>query len=169
MVFSHWARPRPRQMARPIKMAYIELYEGVHTALRQYHWCHWLRHLIGLVISLGVILCEHSITVDVNTNGTETNIHQSLPFIETFCPKNSSLLLSKKIRRPSWLWTSKQKTNINLSEASHNIVERLAISWLTGSTICYAHVSLVGLSGARGWPYGVSIVTHVFLIRLSRY
>ena len=27
---------RPRQIVRPIKMAYIELYEGVHTALRSY-------------------------------------------------------------------------------------------------------------------------------------
>ena len=34
MVCSHWARLRPRQIARPIKMAYIQLYEGVHTALR---------------------------------------------------------------------------------------------------------------------------------------
>ena len=63
MVFSHWARTRPipREIVRPIKMAYIELYGGVHTAPRQYHWCHWLTHFIGLVISLGVIQCEHTI------------------------------------------------------------------------------------------------------------
>ena len=62
MVHSHYPKMRPRQIARPIKMACIELYEGVHTASRPYQWCHWLRHFIGLVISLGVGQYEDTIT-----------------------------------------------------------------------------------------------------------
>ena len=54
MVYSHWQRPRLRQTVRPIEMAYIELYEGVHTALRPYQWCHWL---IGLCVGQ----CEETI------------------------------------------------------------------------------------------------------------
>ena len=44
-------------------MTCIELHDGVHTSPRQYQWCHWLSHLKGLVISLGVGQCESSITL----------------------------------------------------------------------------------------------------------
>ena len=66
MVSSHWVKPRlrMRQIVRPIKMAYIELYEGVHTVPRQYQWCHWLRHFIGLVSSLSVGQCDHTMRVN---------------------------------------------------------------------------------------------------------
>ena len=43
-------------------MAYIELYEDVHTAPRQYTDAIGLGHLIGLVIGLSVVQCEHSIS-----------------------------------------------------------------------------------------------------------
>ena len=56
MVCSHWSR----HIARLIEMDYIEFYEGVQTAARQYHGCHWLRYLIGLVIGLGVVQCVHT-------------------------------------------------------------------------------------------------------------
>ena len=66
-MFSHWVRPRPRprEIARPIKMAYIELYEDVHTAPREYHWCHWFRHFTGFVIGLGVGQCEDTISTSI--------------------------------------------------------------------------------------------------------
>ena len=55
--------PGARQIARPIEMAYIEFYEAVNTAARQYQWswCHWLRYFIGLIIGVGVVQCEHTI------------------------------------------------------------------------------------------------------------
>ena len=64
MAHSHCprTRPTPRQIARPIKMAYIEFCEGVHTVTRQYHYCYWLRHLKDLIIGLGVGQCESTIT-----------------------------------------------------------------------------------------------------------
>ena len=46
---------------RQIEIGYIELYEDVHTALRPYQSCHWLRHFVGLVISLSVVQCDHTI------------------------------------------------------------------------------------------------------------
>ena len=58
MVLSHMI---PREIARPIKIAYIELFESIHTAPREYQWCHWLRHVIGLAIGLSVVQCEHTI------------------------------------------------------------------------------------------------------------
>ena len=56
MVHSHCPRTRPilRQIVRPIKMDYIELYESVHTALRPYHWCHWLSHFSSVSLSVSV-------------------------------------------------------------------------------------------------------------------
>ena len=49
MVYSHCPRTRSRQIARPTKMAYIELYEGVHTAQRPYRDISGpLRYFIGL-------------------------------------------------------------------------------------------------------------------------
>ena len=42
IVFLHWTRPIQRQIARLIKIAHIELYDGAHTAPRSCQWSHWL-------------------------------------------------------------------------------------------------------------------------------
>ena len=59
MVYSHCPRTRPRQILRPIKRAYIELYEDVHTHRDP------VTDVIGHFISfgLGVGQCKHTITL----------------------------------------------------------------------------------------------------------
>ena len=58
MVYLHCprTRPGPRQIARPIKMAYIDLCEGVHTAPR-------ISDAIGLAISSVSLLVSVSDSV----------------------------------------------------------------------------------------------------------
>ena len=85
LVSSHWARLRPRQIARLIKMAYIELNEGVHTAPRQYQWCHWPRHFTGLVIGLGVVQCDHTILISMRAVLRQSSQHWLCVDADAWC------------------------------------------------------------------------------------
>ena len=64
MVCSHWTTLRmiPRPRLTTIIMGFTVICRALHTALRQYQWCHWLEHFIGIVIGLGVVQCDHTKT-----------------------------------------------------------------------------------------------------------
>ena len=63
MVYSHCPRTIPRQIARPIKMVYIQLYESVHMHQGSVMPLATFGDFIGLAtyFVLGVAQCEHTI------------------------------------------------------------------------------------------------------------